>query len=251
MRILLIGVLIVGLAGVRTNAVRADEPDAQKLLEKAITAHGGKALTTAKALRYKWTASNGAGDTKVETTSERWVEFPDRVLGAAETTIGQNRRDATSGYDGKVAWIKAGGKVTELDADAAKSLRETVLPDRVMSLVLLQEKNYKLSVVGEAKVGDKPALGVRLERKDDTDVILYFDKESGLMVKAEWRGKDHDGNEVTVERYFTEYKESGQVKYPSRVTVHQDGKPILEMALTEYELLADGFATGHFAKPKE
>jgi hypothetical protein len=254
MRTLLIGAITLGWIQGQLTTVRADDTMARAILAKAVAAHGGKKLATAKGLRYKWTSSVGEDDSKVVTTSERWVEFPDRVLGVSETTIGKVRRDASSGHDGKVAWLKAGGKVKKLNADAAKSLRATIFPDRVLSLLITQERDIKLSLVGEAKVLDRPAVGVRLERKNATDVNLYFDKKSGLMVKAEWRGKDPEVTEVTEERFFAEYKkskESAGVKYPSRVTVHQDGKLVRKQELTEYELYEEGFGARHFAKPEE
>lgn len=242
--------LAIGLLGVFLSTSRADD-DASKIVQKALAAHGGKPLTAAKGLRYKWTASSGNGDEKITTTSERWVEFPDKVLGVSETAIGKTARNASSGFDGKVAWLKAGGAVKELDADAAKSLRETVFPDRVMSLIVTQEKDLKVSIVGEAKVGERATVGVRLERKNATDVNLYFDKETHLLAKAEWRGKNLDGTEVREEQFFSDYKQADGIKYPTRITIHQDGKETQVKELTEYELLKEGLGAGHFAKPKE
>lgn len=178
------------------------------------------------------------------------MEFPDKVLAVTETTIGPTPQNATGGYDGKVAWVKAGGQVKELDVDAARSLRETVFPDKVLCLIVTQERDLKLSVVGGAKVHERAAVGVRLERKNATDVNLYFDMETHLLVKAEWRGKNLDGTGVGEEQFFSDYKEADGIKYPTRVVMHQDGKETLTKELTEYELLKDGLGASHFAKPK-
>ena len=71
----------------------------------------------------------------------------------------------------------------------------------------------KLELLGEMKVGDKPALGVRVEVKGYRGVSLFFDKETHLLVKSESRGKDviGGGEEFTNEKLYSDYKKIGEV----------------------------------------
>ena len=55
---------------------------------------------------------------------------------------------------------------------------------------LLKEKGYELSLIGEDKVEGKKVVGVRVTKKDQKDISLFFDKETGLLAKLEYRGAD-------------------------------------------------------------
>ena len=57
-------------------------------------------------------------------------------------------------------------------------------------------------------------------------VTLYFDKETGLLVKREATVKDlgTDDKEVLEEAVISDYKEADGRKYHTRVVVTRDGK---------------------------
>ena len=49
---------------------------------------------------------------------------------------------------------------------------------------------------------------MRVSVKDKKDVSLYFDKETGLLAKMEYRGSDPGtGKEINEERIITEYEQ--------------------------------------------
>jgi hypothetical protein len=66
---------------------------------------------------------------------------------------------------------------------------------------LKDAKRFTLATLGEIKVEDKPALGVKVSRQGPRDVDLYFDKRSGLLVRTEWPASrtTSPGQEVTEE----------------------------------------------------
>ena len=55
---------------------------------------------------------------------------------------------------------------------------------------LLEDKTFELSPMGETKIEDRPARGVRVVMKGQPDVSLFFAKDSGLLVKVDRRGQD-------------------------------------------------------------
>ena len=76
---------------------------------------------------------------------------------------------------------------------------------------LVKDKGYELSLIGESKVEDKPAVGVLVKSKDHNDVSLFFDKETGLLAKLEHRTTDPtSGKEVTEERIIVSYGDKGE-----------------------------------------
>jgi hypothetical protein len=119
-----------------------------------------------------------------------------------------------------------------------------------MDLVFADKKTgYKLSPLGEVKVHDKPAVGVRVASEGYRDVNLFFDKASGLLVKTEARTTDvQSGEEKTEEKLLSDYKETEGVQRPGKVVVLRDGKKLLTLQIDEIKAV-DKFDKDFFTKP--
>jgi hypothetical protein len=104
---------------------------------------------------------------------------------------------------------------------------------------LLKEKEYELSLIGEEKVEDKPAIGIRVVTKGKKDVNLYFDKKSNLLLKTEYRSVDpFTKNEINEERIITEYgKNKDGIPVPKKVVIKHDSKVFLELEVSDIEFL--------------
>src|SRR5262249_59932138 len=100
----------------------------------------------------------------------------------------------------------------------------------------------------EAKVKDRPALGVRIASKGHKDASLWFDKETGLLVKAEYTMLNNQKKEVPQEEYFSDFKEVGGIKRPMKVVAFQDGKKLMDAEITDVQS-PDKIADSEFAKP--
>ncbi len=93
----------------------------------------------------------------------------------------------------------------------------------------LTRKDSTLTLLPEIKVEDKPAVGIQLARKGKADLSLYFDKESGLLARIDWR---------TYHVTFSDWKEVDGVKYPSKSFVRtKEGKLHLWTEFLELERL--------------
>jgi hypothetical protein len=82
------------------------------------------------------------------------------------------------------------------------------------------------------------------------DVSLYFDKETGLLVKSVQTVKAQElgGQEVKQEFFQKDYKEVGGVKVPTKHVFLRDGKKYVEAEGTEIKLL-EKLDDGTFGKP--
>src|SRR5262249_16961412 len=109
-------------------------------------------------------------------------------------------------------------------------------------------KEYQLSVLAEAMVHDRPAVGVNVSSRGHEDVKLYFDKESGLLVKRVQRLDDGMGDKVTQEELFSDYQETDKVKLPRKYVPFADGKRSAEGQVPEVQFL-DRIADTEFDKP--
>src|SRR5205807_6042211 len=72
---------------------------------------------------------------------------------------------------------------------------------------LLDDKALELSVLADAKVRGRPAAGILVKSKGQPEVRLFFDRDTGLLQKAEYRCADAAKNEVLRESYFSDYRD--------------------------------------------
>lgn len=129
-------------------------------------------------------------------------------------------------------------KITDSIESALKDAQYMLQISRLLPLV--DDKAYKLDSLGEIKVEDKPAVGVRVSSKGKKDINLYFYKDSGLLAKVEVRSVEPGTEkEITEERIFVEYqkeKKDGQA-VPKTILVKHDGKDFLKGEVTETTFL--------------
>jgi hypothetical protein len=238
--VLLVAGLVFG-AGVS----RADDyADARAIIAKAIRTVGGEEkLARYQAQTWKERATyfgTGAGERYEATYAALW---PDKLRVEIQ-------KEFAMVLNGDKGWVTADGKTRDMSKEELEEHREGTYCVWVMSLVPLRDKAFKLAVLGERKVGDRPAAGVRVSHEGHFDVDLYFDKETGLLVRSDTRFKEaRTGKEINQENTFSGYKdeEVSGVKSPTKVSIKRDGKRFVEadIELKHIEKLGDGV----FAKP--
>ena len=114
----------------------------------------------------------------------------------------------------------------------------------------LGSRDYQLAPLGEVKVGDHPAVGVRVSRKGRRDVNLFFDKAKGHLVKSEQVIKDikAGGNEANQVVFYSDYKEFQGTRQPTRILVERDGAKFTDTQVTELRL-QENADSGTFDRP--
>ena len=116
-------------------------------------------------------------------------------------------------------------------------------------LTPLADKATKLSHLGELSIHDKPAVGIKAVVKDLPEMDLYFDKESCLPVRCEFRVKEPERSDESLHSYlFSDYKDFDGRKHFTKLTLKRDNKPFMEMERTDIKL-ADKIDDSMFAKP--
>ena len=120
-----------------------------------------------------------------------------RLVRVAEATLGRPR--------GGLGLVNVGastmfGAVSGSAIASASAMGSTLAP-------LMKEKGYKLAHLGESKIKEKTALGIKVSYEGQPDMNLYFDKHSGLLIKTRQQFFDSDENrEVVHELYYSEFK---------------------------------------------
>src|SRR5262249_30328423 len=137
--------------------------------------------------------------------------------------------------NGDKAWVSGGDMKRELDGEMVKNLKESLYAERVNTLVpLLEDKSLKLVPLAEAKVDGRPALGVKVTSPGHRDLSLYFDKESGLLVKTAAKVFDPMSmQEVDQERHLSGHKDVGGIKRATKVVALRNGEKFMELEILE------------------
>src|SRR5208337_4915589 len=106
-----------------------------------------------------------------------------------------------------------------------------------ITLVPVHGKGFKVETAGEEKVGDKAAAILKITGPDGKDFTLSFDKESGLPVKQVARVIGFQGQEMTLETTFADYKDFDGIKKATKIEIKRDGEKFQTMELTEFKVL--------------
>jgi hypothetical protein len=232
--------------------VRADEQaDVQKVIDKAIKAHGGaENLDKYKAVALKFKGKFYGTGEGIDITAESKSQEPDKFRTDITVEIAGSKFELTQALSGDKGWKSGNGEVTDLNNEELIEAKEEIHAGQVGKLTPLKKKEYKLSLLGEKKVGDHAAIGIKVAHEGRRDISLYFDKESGLLVSSERRVKDFmaGGQEVTQETRYEDYKAVDGIQQPHKIAVSRDGKRYVEAEVTEVKHLDEVDASA-FAKP--
>ena len=99
----------------------------------------------------------------------------------------------------------------------------------------------------KAHQNGQPAAGVKVSQRGHTDATLYFDKETGLLVKIARRAQEA-GLMVDKEYLFSAHKEFEGAKLPTKQVEMINGKKFTEVTSFTYKILRR-VDESMFAKP--
>jgi hypothetical protein len=242
--VLTVGLLFGG------GASRADEQaDAKALLDKAMKAMNGDAKLAklhVASMKGKITGKDGGG----EFTLSLDVTWQGMSQYRADVDIqdGGKNSQGVLVLDGAKGWIKHGDRTEAAPEMMAAFIQDVVHAGRMPQLLpALTDKAYKPTLLAEGKVGTRAALGLLLSHKDRKDVSLFFDKETGLLLKSEVRLTDPRGKEITIEYLYSDYKDFDGVKLCGKIAIKLDDKE-LTMELNEIKPV-DKVDASKFDKP--
>jgi hypothetical protein len=240
MRRLLGAVFVTVLAaGLGSPARAQDDKAVKEILDKAIKALGGEEkLKTAGKAMWKGKGVISFGGTDNNFTSTATVNGLDQYRSEFEGEFMGNQIKGVTVLNGDKGWRKFADMGMEMDKDAvANEKRSVYLLVVPATLLPLREKGFKVQATGEEKVGDKPAVGLKITGPDGKDFQLYLDKESGLPVRQVAKVMGFMGDEFTQDTTFSNYKDFGGIKKATKIVNKRDGEKFLEQEITEFKPL--------------
>jgi hypothetical protein len=235
-RLLACSLTLAVLMGGASRAKAADD-DPKEIIAKAIKAHGGEAhLTKYKGTKLKAKGKiNIPGVGEVEFTQETAYMLPDKYRDGLDLTImGMNIAIRTI-VNGEKVSLEVNGQEVDQAEKVKAAIKDVGHVQEIARLVPLKDKAYEVSLIGEDKVEGKKVVGIRVTKKGQKDVSAYFDKETGLLAKLEYRGAEPGtDNEVNEERIIKEYEKNADgIPLAKKLIVKHDGKQFLEAEVTE------------------
>jgi hypothetical protein len=244
--------LVMVLLGGLPRAAFAQDAECRAIVEKAIKAHGvEKAAKSLKAIHAKGKGVVNVQNMDLDFTIELFSNIPNQSKVALTLTIMNMKIDIVQVNDGDKGWASFNGQVKDLNDDQLREAKEKKYIESVTGLGALKDKVYQLSPLGESKVDDRPVVGIQVSQKDKGDVNLFFDKQTHMLLKSQYRYFHADsGQEVDEEKFIQEYKEVVPgLKTAVKMTIKKDGVKSVELELTEFQAVEPHDAS-IFAKPK-
>ncbi len=184
-------------------------PSGDQLLDKYLKAVGGAAAIE-KVTSRVMKGSITFGDRNVPI--EIYSKDPDKRISYTHTPDG----DSITAFDGHEGWLGVPGRpVREMhgpDIDAASIDADMHLPAH------LKEMFSKVEVHGKERVGDHDAYEVIGQRDGKTPLQLYFDEQTGLLVRLVRFGETPLGR-LPTQIDYADYRATGGVKIPYRWTL--------------------------------
>jgi len=239
-------VLLLGM-GHRLEA----QEEVRPIIDKAIQAHGGEEkLAKVKAVRAKSKGTIHLGGARSAYMNVEAWQLPDRIKVVMEMENQGQRLRMIQVLNGDKGWLSLNGQTQKIPQQMRPELEELLHAARVQTLTpLLQDNAYKPAPLGEGKVENRPTVGVKVSHKGRRDVHLFFDKERGRLLKTAFQVQPAEGGKkASVECYYSNHKDMGGLKWPTRKIVFMDGKKFTEGEVTEFKFV-DRFDDTEFAKP--
>jgi len=232
---------------------QAQEKDAKAIIDRALAAQGGAdKVKSLKAFTAKAKGSINIADMNIDFTLEAYSQPPGKSKSIINLSVAGMQIMVTQVFNDGKGWVMANGEVKEVEKEDLDEHAAMVYVESVTNLFKLgEDKDMKLSTLGEAKVGDVPVVGVQVTKPGKRDVNLYFDKKTNLLLKAEYRGTDPlTKQECAQEKIFSEYKELlPGIKMASKQLVNNDGKRYMEIEMMEIRAV-DRHDDSVFNKPQ-
>ncbi len=219
------------------EAKEGSGPSADQLLDKYLQAVGGAAATEKITSRVmKGTITFGDSNIPIDIFSKD----PDKRISFAHTPDG----DSVTAFDGHEGWLGFPGRPpremhgSELDAAAMDADLHFAAHLRTMF--------SEAQVRGIQKIGDRDAYLVVGQSEGKPPLRLYFDQQSGLLLRLVRYGETPLG-QMPTQIDYADYREAGGVKIPFRWTpARPSGRFTIQVSEVKQNAPVDD---AKFAKP--
>jgi hypothetical protein len=241
---------LLSLLGAATFVVAASGQQPRELVERAIKAHGGAdRLSRQRLMREQASGVVHAAGTTKDVTSETLIRHPSQFRNARTMRVSGKPWHITQVLDGDRGWLNENGVTSQAEERTLAGWREQAHAHYLATLtpLLAADKGYELAALDEVKINGRAAQGIKVSCKGHREVRLWFDRESGLLVRKDFQARE-GGKEAVQEEVFSDFKEFDGLKRPTRVVISFNGVTQAELTITDVRFL-DRVDDKEFARP--
>lgn len=140
--------------------------------------------------------------------------------------------------DGNKGWFGDGRKVRPMEADGFSFYQNLAYSISLSNLIPLRDKGFEVSKGEDVSVRGRDCFVTRVKSEGRPEMKMYFDKQTGFLAKAEFRGRFFNFNDLKLqkeatllENYFGNYKKSDGVNHWRRYEQYRNGTKYAELSL--------------------
>lgn len=225
--------IVLATSALLSSAGRAcsEQPaPVRAILDRAITATGGKTtLASVKNITGKGTGTYYGDWFPLGCTVSGAVQFPD-----------QKRMELTFGLDGlrttyiavlndNQGWRNSNGRTTPMNADDLAAMQADVYVNWLTTIVPLLNSAFQITALGQSQENGRAAQGIQINRDGRPEVRMYFDEDSGLLLRSTVAVTSN----LKQQYRYGNYKSFQGVQRAVRQTIQRNGKKFMEVEFSE------------------
>jgi hypothetical protein len=142
--------------------------------------------------------------------------------------------------DGDRGWSNRGVRIAKLDHEELASGQNLLYSLSISNLTPLKESRFKVSKAEDAQIRNRECFSFKVTSHGRPPMLLFFDKETRLLAKTEFRFKPfaYDTNKVVdkdvlLESYYSNYKKVADVNHWNKYEQYRDGAKYAELNISD------------------
>ncbi len=156
-------------------------------------------------------------DSDVTASIESYRQAPNKAVNISQVKLGNGGEfEVSRGFNGAVGWAfnPTDGGFRELNGNGlAAEKRDSEFNWEIK----LKELYPKMVLAGQIPVGDRLAYCIEATPTEGDPVKLYFEVQTGLLVRLDSIHEGATGGKIPIETYFDDYREVDGVKVPFNI----------------------------------
>jgi hypothetical protein len=232
----MLALMLVGgcLLAVPAAAPADDARSAKAIVDEAIKAHGGPEKLTKTELMTRQAKGTASFGQEVPFTDVWVLQLPERWHWTFDIGGPDQKTRLLLVVSGDKGWQSSGGVVMDISKERLEELREEAYVIWLSTLLpFAKENRFSLAPLPDTVVDGRPAAGVKVAHTGRPEVKLYFDKQSGLLVKIARRAKEAN-LAIDKEYVYSRHKGFEGVQLPTKYAELANGRKLMEATEMSY-----------------
>lgn len=122
-----------------------------------------------------------------------------------------------SGFNGQVSWVNVLGTGITVERNAGR-IAEIKRDATFLRDFRLKELYPQRKLKGREKVDEREAYVVEATQMDGNRETLYFDVQTGLLMRRDETSTTSQGEKISAQTYYDDYREVNGIKIPCTIT---------------------------------